>query len=110
MSDNVKLPHSGQGITGTALGVLGALILLTIIAIGILYKMNDRLTDNIKSLMVFLLVIDILVLMGGGGLSVKGITNKERAKLFGVIGLILNLPLLILIIGIIMGWLGRKLF
>ncbi|MFA5793934.1 MAG: hypothetical protein WC980_02520 [Candidatus Brocadiia bacterium] len=110
MLDNSKLPHSGQGITGMALGALGILIFLTIVAIGILYKMNNHLTDNVKSFMVLLLIIDILVFMGGTGLSVKGITNKERAKLFGIVGLVLNLPLLILIMGIIVGWLGRKLF
>ena len=105
-----KLPHSGQGITGTALGALGILLFLTVFVIWLWSKMNDRLTDNLKTLMGILLIIDILILIGGGGLSLKGIFNKERTKLFGIIGLVLNLTSLIFILGMILGYLIRKLF
>lgn len=104
-----KPPHSGQGITGTALGALGMLILLTIFAVILIADYNKRLTDSLKSLMGVFLLVDVAILIVGAGLSVKGIMNKERSKLFGIIGLLLNLPLLIFILGMIMGYLIRKL-
>jgi hypothetical protein len=107
---NQKTPHSGQGLTGTALGALGILLFLTIVAIGLISKLNNNLTDAVKSLMVILVLVDIAILVLGTALSTHGVLNKERSKLFGVVGLILNLILLIPLLFITLVWLLKLLF
>ncbi|MBI4711822.1 MAG: hypothetical protein HY762_00725 [Planctomycetes bacterium] len=103
-----ELPHSGQGITGTVLGALGIFLFFAAIAAAFLYHSYEADTEDIFSWIVYILVPDALIALAGFGISLKGLLNRERKKLFAVIGCLLNGLLIITLATIFMWYFNRK--
>jgi cytochrome c biogenesis protein CcdA len=100
----VERKHSGIGMASLVLALLSALSLVAMIGASVVIVADDPAAledeNSPKFIVVFVLLLASLVMMVVGlGLGVGGALQRDRKKLFGILGLISNIVMLLMIVG-----------
>ena len=107
---NPELKHSGRGVLSTIIGILGTLLFLLAMIISILFASYQKTSLLLYIIISILVAFDIILLLLGLLLGIKGMLDKHYKHLFPILGIISNALTLFFIIGIILRTIIIRLF
>jgi hypothetical protein len=105
VEDDRGLKHSGLGIASFIIAiVLGVFEFLFIVVAGIVETTNS---GGIEAKPTIAIVVGMSILLGVGlslvgiGLGIAGLIQKNRKKVFTILGLVFNIAVIIMVLGIV---------
>ncbi|HLW64871.1 MAG TPA: hypothetical protein VKS79_06080 [Gemmataceae bacterium] len=101
---NKTLPNSGLGIASLVIGlVVGAVDFMSLVVAGILSeKQGAQFDDSKQAIAIWLvLLVGFLASLIGGALAIIGLVQVNRAKGYGIAGLVVNSLLVLGMLGLI---------
>ena len=102
--NQVRLKHSGLGIASFIIALLqGLLTYMVILIAGVLAAAGPQRDNEVGFMIVGLLIITgIFTHCVGAGLGIAGLVQKNRKKVFAVLGLILNACALLMVLALML--------
>lgn len=106
---NAPVKHSALGISSFVIGILQSLLTFSIIFIaGLTYNNQPENQGVIFTIVGLLIFGGIFIHLIGTGLGIAGLVQKNRKKIFSILGLIFNIScilivLLLILVGITFG-------
>ena len=102
--NQVRLKHSGLGIASFIIALLqGFMNLVVVLIAGVLAAAGPQRGNEVGFMIVGLLVLTgIFTHCVGAGLGIAGLVQKNRKKVFAILGLILNAVALLMVLSLML--------
>lgn len=98
----VTIKHSGLGITSFIIGIIQSIVSFTAIIIsGVIYSIPTENQEIIFAIIGLVIFVGLFIHLIGIGLGIAGLLQKNRKKVFSILGLIFNISCVMVVILII---------